>query len=279
MRWENPSLWSHWISNWRDNHGVDKIHWKTTVGIGDSMYGLNIAYMRAFVNQKPTTHTIHFFHPKNYKYHYEDPETVVDRVNYIKKRYMWKDIVKVRYVMDSKNTALYKRFYKGITRHKESELYRYWALDPTIDTTPTKNKIVLWRPTNNLRQQTSNEKAVMLDSEWQRLIDRLQDFGYNITEIDYRTPIREALYHIRTCHVCLSYEGMWHYVCKNLFKPHIVISNASITRWHTPAAVFLDKGQKFFIDRDLCKIEYIIERAEEKVNNYKDLFFRFVNGY
>ena len=87
------------------------------------------------------------------------------------------------------------------------------------------------------------------------------------------------MYHIRTCHVCLSYEGMWHYVCKNLFKPHIVISNASITRWHTPAAVFLEKNEKFFIDRDLCKIEYIIERAEEKVNNYKDLFFRFVNGY
>ena len=272
-------LWNHWVGNWRDNHGLDSIRWKTTIGIGDSMYGLNIAYMRAFANQKPTKFQIHFYHPKDYVHHYEDPESVVERVEYIRSRYMWKDIVDVEYIFDSKDTALYKKFYEGITRRKNSELYRYWALDPTINTTPQDNKITLWRPSGNMQQQMSNSKSLLLDSEWQRLIDRLQDFGYSVTEIDYRTPIHEALYHIRTCEFCLSYEGMWHYMAKNLFKPHIVLSDSSITKWHTPAAVMLNEKRGFYIDRDMKKFEYYIEAATERAENYKNVFFRFVNGF
>ena len=237
-------LWNHWVGNWRDNHGLDSIRWKTTVGIGDSMYGLNIAYMRAFANQKPTKFQIHFFHPKDYVHHYEDPESVVERVEYIRSRYMWKDIVDVEYVFDSKDTALYKKFYEGITRRKNSELYRYWALDPTINTTPQDNKITLWRPSGNMQQQMSNSKSLLLDSEWQRLIDRLQDF-----------------------------------MAKNLFKPHIVLSDSSITKWHTPAAVMLNKKRGFYIDRDMKKFEYYIEAATERAENYKNVFFRFVNGF
>ena len=271
-------LWNHWISNWRDNHGLDTIRWKTTVGIGDTMYGMNIAYMRAFVNQKPTTFELHFFHNKNFRYHYEDPETVYERFEYVRKKYMWPDLVKVVPVLDSNDTGLYKQFYQGVTRYRDSELYRYWSFDPTHFRKPINRKIVLWRPTNNLVQQIQNDKHILLDHEWQRLIDRLIDFGWDIVEIDYRTPIREAFYHISTCECCLSYEGMWHYVSKNLFKPHIVLSQSKISRWHTPAAVIpLEKG--FYIDRDLKKFEYVVEEATEKVYNYKQIFFRFVNGW
>jgi hypothetical protein len=278
-RTKTNDLWNYWISNWRDNHGRDNIQWKTTVGIGDSMYGLNIAYMRSFVNQKPTTLQVHFYHPKEYYYHFEDPESVVQRFEYIQQRYMWKNIVNVECVYDSADTSLYKAFYRGITRHRASEMYRYWSLDPTIQTTMTSNKLVVWRPTFNLRQNLNNSKHFLNDYEWQRLIDRLTDFGYNITEIDYRTPISEALYHIKTCECCLSYEGMWHYISKNLFKPHIVLSNSSITRWHTPAAVKMDYGETFLIDRDLKRFTYMVEDATERAENYKQIFFNFVNGW
>lgn len=269
-------LWKVWLSNWRDNYGKTTIRWKTTVGIGDSMYGLNIAYMRAFINQKPTKFQLHFFHPKDYVHHYEDPESVVKRVEYIQSRYMWKDIVNIEWVYDSVDTALYQQFYQGIHRYKESELYRYWALDPTLQTYSQSRKIVLWRPTFNAAQQLSNSKHILLDHEWERLIDRLRDFGWYIVEIDYRTPISEALYHIRTCECCLSYEGMWHYVSKNLFKPHIVISNANITTWHTPAAVRL---KNFYIDKDLKKFEYHVEQATERAYIYKHMFNKFINGW
>lgn len=274
------NIWDHWINDWRDNLGKTDIRWKTTVGIGDSMYGLNIAYMRAFVNQKPTNLEIHYHFPKNYYYHFEDPESVDDRVNYVHQRYMWNSMVNVNHVFESEDFKVYNKRYFGVTRHPraaDSEMYRYWAFDPTIDTTPINNKITLWRPTFNSEQQLTGYKLPMLDHEWQRLIDRLQDFGYHVEEIGYRTPISEAMYHIRTAECCISYEGMWHYIAKNLFKPHIVFSDSNITRWHTPAALWVPDNT-FFIDRDFKKITYMIEHAEEKADNYKKYFFKFVNG-
>ena len=271
------NLWKYLIEDWRDNHSVDKIRWKTTVGIGDSMYGMNIAYMRAFVNQKPTALQIHYHFPEDYYYHYEDPESIDARVRYIHDRMMWKDIVHIEHVFNSPDYKLYDKKYLGVNRRTRSELYRYWSFDPTIDTTAIDKKIVLWRPTFNLSQQLSGYKLPMLDSEWVRMIDLLRDFGYNVIEIDYRTPIREAFYHIRTCELCVSYEGMWHYVAKNFFKPHIVFSNSSITQWHTPAAYWVKDGD-FYIDRDLKKLAYIIESATEQVHSYKKTFNKFIHG-
>lgn len=270
-------LWHYWIGNWRDNHGVDTIRWKTTVGIGDSTYAFNIAYMRAFVNQKPTKLEMHYHFPKDYYYHFEDPDSVTDREDYFLDRLMWKDIVQIERVYDSTDFKLYKNKYEGVTRRNNSELYRYWAFDPLLDTTAQNGKIVLWRPTFNATQQLSGYKMPMLDHEWQRLIDRLKDFGYHIVEVDYRTPVSEVFYHIRTCELCISYEGMWNYFAKNFFKPHIIFSDSTITNWHTPAALRIKDGD-FYIGRDLKNIEYMIEDATERVENYKKVFFKFVNG-
>lgn len=271
-------LWHYWKNNWRDNYGVDYIRWKGTVGIGDSMYGLNIAYMRSFVNQKPTTIDIHYFFPKDDIYHYEDPEPLIERVEYLRSRFLWKDIVKVNYIFNSEDTKLYQHKYYNVKRHRFSELYRYWSFDPTLNTTPKYGKIVLWRPTNNLRQQLSGYKMPLLESQWQKLIDILGYFGYDVVEIDYRTPISEVVYHIRTCECCISYEGMWHYVSKNFFKPHIVFSSSNITKWHTPAAIRID-DEKLDFDKEIHKLDYWIDHATERAEQYKFLFNKFVNGY
>lgn len=271
-------LWHYWKDNWRDNYGVDYIKWKGTVGIGDSMYGLNIAYMRSFVNQKPTTIDIHYFFPKDDIYHYEDPEPLIERVEYLRSRFLWKDIVNVNYIFNSEDTRLYQHKYYNVKRHRFSELYRYWSFDPTLNTTPKYGKIVLWRPTNNLRQQLSGYKMPLLESQWQKLIDILGYFGYDVVEIDYRTPISEVVYHIRTCECCISYEGMWHYVSKNFFKPHIVFSSSNITKWHTPAAIRID-DEKLDFDKEIHKLDYWIDHATERAESYKFLFNKFVNGY
>ena len=273
-------LWKVTVSNWKDNYGVSDIKWKATVGIGDSMYAFNSAYIGAFINQKPVNLELHYHFPENYYYHYEDPESVDARAKYVLDRYMWKDIVNVTHIFDSQDLALYKKKYIGARYpwKKLSEWYKYWSFDTSIDSSPIHNKIVLWRPTFNAEQQVKSFKFPLLESEWQRLIDRLKDFGYDVVEIDYRTPIREAFYHIRTCECCLSYEGMWHYISKNFFKPHIVITSANITHWHTPAAYVL-RNESFFIDTKLKKIAYYIEAATEKADSYKKVFFKLINGW
>tara|TARA_A100001515_G_scaffold43271_2_gene34170 strand:- start:8208 stop:9038 length:831 start_codon:yes stop_codon:yes gene_type:complete len=274
------NLWQIIVSNWKDNYGVSDIKWKTTVGIGDSMYAFNSAYIRAFINQKPVNLELHYHFPKNYYYHFEDPESVDERAKFVLDRYMWKDIVNVTHVFNSQDFLLYRKKYTGVKKpwERNSSFYKYWAFDQSIDTTPIDNKIVLWRPTFNAEQQVKSFKFPLLEWEWERLINLLKDFGYDVVEIDYRTPIREAYYHIRTCDCCISYEGMWHYISKNFFKPHIVITNSNLSVWHTPAAHII-RGEKFFIDTNLKKITYFIESATEKANNYKMLFFKLINGY
>ena len=184
-------LWNQLVKDWRDNYGRDSIKWKTTVGIGDSMYGMNIAYMRAFVNQKPTKLQIHYHFPENYYYHFEDPESVDCRVKHINKFYMWKDIVNIEHIFDSQDFKVYNKKYFGVHRRNNSEMYRYWSFDPTLNTTSINKKIVLWRPTFNAAQQLSGYKLPMLDHEWQRLIDRLTDFGYPNRPPAYKIELKE----------------------------------------------------------------------------------------
>lgn len=267
------SLWEFQLSRWTDNYGVDEIIWKTTPGIGDWMYGMNIAYMRAFVNQKPTKLQLNWFHSKDFEYHYEDPEPFMERFNYIHKHYMWKDMVNIEHVFNSTKLDMINKRYMGVTRRKHSEFYRYWQFN--IDNTPTPRKITLWRPTGNSVQQMIGHKQSMTLREWELLIRTLENFGYTVVEIDYRTPIREAFYHIKTAECCISYEGMWHYVAKNMFKPHIVLNGGQITKWHTPAAVnFTD----FFVHRHIHKIDAMIDEAIEKSVVWEKTLKQFMNG-
>ena len=273
------TLWDYWIAGWRDNHGVSEINWKTTPGIGDSMYGLNIAFMRAFVNQKPTTFRIHYYFPENYYHHFEDPETVSERTKYVLDRYMWKDIVHVEHVYDCPlGDKLYRKRYNGVKRIPKSEMYRHWSFDPFIETVSMNKKIVIWSPIFNAETVMNGNKHCWNFDEWRRFISLLRDFDYKVVEIDYRTPISEAFYHIRTCECCISYEGMWHYIAKNFYKPHIVFSDAKITNWHTPGAIQL-RSKEFYIDTDLHKVDYYIEAAQEKAYAWKKYFNRFVNGW
>ncbi len=78
----------------------------------------------------------------------------------------------------------------------------------------------------------------MVAFQWEEVIHMIREVhGYRVIEIDYRTPIREVLYHIKTCRATISYEGMWHYVAKNCRKPMIVLSDDPITNTHTPDAL------------------------------------------
>ena len=130
---------------------------------------------------------------------------------------------------------------------------------------------------------------------WDQAIDFLRSIGYNVVELSYRSPIREAHYHIATCKLVISYDGMWHYFAKNYYKPMIVASRSAITRLHTPHALTLheidsEKGKTAFRHfnkqieklhvrskeyRDLTLLDFLIDKA----NRYKQQFEDFYHSY
>ena len=252
--------WYEYTNNWKDNYGKDFIEWKGTPGIGDAMYGLNIAHMRAFVNQKPTTLVIHWYHSQDYLYHFEDPETIIERIEYLHSRYLWPSMVNLEHVFNSSDKQLYVQRYRNVFRYNGEPLARYWSFDTKFFTTPKLNKIVIWRPSFNA-DHPRFFKLPLISYEWLSIINDLKNLDFEVVEIDYRTPVSEVFYHIRTAEFLLSYEGMWHYVGKNFFKPHMVLSDDPITKWHTPFSVI--KNQKTFdIITNIHKIRTYIHHGE-----------------
>lgn len=270
---------SHWhdtILNWKDNRGKDYIEWKGTPGMGDAMYGLNIAHMRAFISQKPVTLNIHWYHSEDFLYHYEDPETIVERANYIHSKYMWNSMVKLEHTFNSTDLKLYAQRYRNVNRNQKHPIARYWMFDPKYFVTPVSNKIVIWRPSFNA-DAPRWFKLPINDHEWLEIIEKIKNLDYQVVEIDYRTPIREAFYHIRTAQLCLTYEGMWHYIAKNFFKPHAVLSNDGITAWHTPYSVIRDP-RKFSVNDKIHRLHVLIERAKNRQHKAILNFNRLVFG-
>lgn len=256
------SLRQEYANNWKDNYGKDYIEWKGTPGMGDAMYGLNIAFMRAFINQKPTTINIHWYHSEDFLYNFEDPETIIERVNFVHSRCLWPEMVNIEHTFNSSDNKLYVKRYRNVIRYKDMNIARCWMFDPRYFLDTISNKIVIWRPSFN-SDPPRWFKLPINDEEWLRIIEKLKNLDYQVVEIDYRTPIKEVFYHISSAAFCMSYEGMWHYIAKNFFIPHMVLGDDPITRWHTPYAIMKDP-KTLSIEDNLYKINSYIRHAKAK---------------
>lgn len=266
------TVWHDVSDKWLDHKGVTEIDWKTTPGMGDVMYGLNIAFMRAFINQKVTTLNLHWYHSDDYLYYFEDPETLMFRADYVKSRYMWPEMVKINHIFNSTDMSLYNLRYRNVKRILPW-MARQWMFSDRYDSVAIQKKMVIWRPSFNA-DAPRWFKMPWNDSEWIFLVEAMKNCGYNVVEIDYRTPVSEAFYHIRTCEIIICYEGMWHYIAKNFFKPLIVVSDQNVTKWHTPTAYRLNGKDSVYNDIDMYP-KYI-QRAKILADNYRRSFRRFV---
>lgn len=242
---------------------MEKVTWRGTPGVGDFMWALNCVHLHAYQTNTKINLEMHWEHDEDYLHHFEDPETVIERMHYIHNFYHRQDDVVITHVFNSdgrysdwsfdddviledgrkriigRNT-LKNRFefesgvysdVKGNPAPKNDWLFRKDAFQQ-VD----KNKIVIWRPTFNA-ETPRTWKRLLTDSHWDDIIKKLLRAGLNVTELTYRTPVSESLYHISTCRLVLCYDGMWHYVAKNFAKPLAVISAEGITKYHTSHAV------------------------------------------
>lgn len=279
------TLWEVLHQQWLDKafYGNDQLYFRGTSGAGDFNYALNVAYMKSFINQKPTQLTMHWFHDKDYQYHHEDPENIIEKFNYVHNHMMWKHMVSIEHIFNSDRDDIWKGRYINLSRgasRKTFGIYNIWPFCPSIDATSIPKKLVLWRPQFNIVPNTNNGKDPLTNKEWEDLLTSFEILGYSITEIDYRTPIREVFYHIRTAELCVSYEGMWHYIAKNFFKPSIVVSEYSVTHMHTPYALQIKPS---FIQKDpraiYVRLPELIQTAMLRSESAKTVIKGLLTGF
>lgn len=258
----------------------NEVDWKGTPGVGDILFGLNAVHMMVHLirkkrNLEQMQMNVFWPHEKDYNFHFEDPETIIERCEYLHQFYHDKNAVHVNHIFNSTDKEIERLRHRGFQRQRGPltvlDGIPTWIFRQDIwHHNPVQNKVVLWRPMFNATIPWGWKRSFSPE-DWERIIDILQSKGFSLTELTYRTPVREAMYHIRTCRFCIFYDGMWQYIARNICKPVIALGDSAITRVHNPQGVFFkkptDKENNLF--EYLDNIEDNIPKMENAARKYK----------
>ena len=260
----------------------NEVDWKGTEGVGDILFGMNAVHMMVHLIRKrrpleQMQMNVFWPHDDQFLFHFEDPETIIERTNYLHQFYHDKESVKINHIFNSTDEEIAQLRHRGFQRKRSNmavlDGIPTWAfrLDSWCDK-PVENKIVFWRPLFN-KALPWGWKRSFTNDHWERIIDILQSKGFSLTELTYRTPVREALYHIRTCRFCIFYDGMWQYIAKNLCKPVIAMGDSAIIKTHNPQGVYFKKAdsKENNLFDFLNNIERNIRLVDSAANKYRRL--------
>lgn len=259
------------------------IDWGMSPGMGDVMHALNCAHFWSKENKEHLILNLHWEHGIDYLHHCEETETIIERCDYINSLYLKSDVT-INHITNSKLGK-----FTGDSRYdwmdvRRRRLCNTWVFDPRVKLPTDENKVVMWRATFNANIPRYWKRAVT-NEQWNLIIDALTELGYNVVELCYRTPIREATYHINTCNFVFCYDGMWHYIAANFHKPMFVTTLDKITQYHTPTA--LDLQTQTFV-KYLYNLHTPIDKGNElikpidwahrRAKNKKEHWWKWYNG-
>ena len=143
-----------------------------------------------------------------------------------------------------------------------------------LNTPVNENLVVVWR-TKFIDSSYPEFKDSYDSSYWDLIIPILKMKGYTVLELTHRTPISEVFHAIASCKFIVAYNGMYHYISKNLIKPMVVLGDSSILRTHNPQAVHFFSPEKDERERDVldfllnidCNLDKMIRKTERIKRN------------
>ena len=264
------------------------IQWRGTPGVGDAMQMLNVAHRWSYNNHQRVNVEFHWEHGENFLYHPDDPETIVQRTNWIADKYHQNDRVKITHVFKS-DRFQYKFWDKQKVRinfvgrdivdqqertGQTGAWYNagwFFKKEELIGTKP--KKIVVFNSRKNAEPPRIWKRMVDGD-DWIELMRKMREvWEYNVIELTYRHPIETAYRQIQNCDAVICYDGMWHWIARNFCKPMIIPSKEGITSYATPNAIkakdrdtFLEyfKTQKKFEEESFPKMKEVALKQYHK---------------
>jgi hypothetical protein len=245
------------------------VTWRGTPGVGDFMWALNSCHKYAADhNIRKINLELHWEHGEDYLHHFEDPETIIERCDYIHNFYHQQERVEIHHIFNAQSRYRDWKYAddvvneNGVNRVKavnaHAQKNRFWFQSGYYNDdrgSPAPNndwifrqdafqeydpkRIVFWRPTWNA-EKPRTWKRLFENDDWEQLIIHFKAMGFDMHELSYRTPASEAMYLISTARMVICYDGIWHYVAKNFARPLAVISGEGVTKYHTPNALRLN---------------------------------------
>ena len=229
---------------------MKKIQWRGTWGVGDVCMGLNVAHNYSWSNKDCEVELeFHWNHDEDYKTRPDDPETIIERCAFLHDKYHQNDRVKVSHVF---NTSLFHYAEEDPYTDKQKNKLRWifpndvrdktlrgeemdWVYDKKYYREPQERKTYLgvyWTPQHN-SERPRYWKRQLLPKDWEETKERFRAIS-NYVELNYQTPIKDVFDIIVECDWIFCYEGMWHYIARNLSKPIVIQSKEKITSVNTP---------------------------------------------
>lgn len=262
---------------------METIHWRGTWGVGDFMWALNVAHHWQKFYDPQVKLVMHWPHLEDHRETPKDPETIIERFNWLHKRYWVDKPISVEHEYQSQ---LFDRNSMSGDKKKKRYYFEsgYWHNAPPQEwlfapeelrksrNDIKEKKIVYWTPTHN-SATPRKWKRLLTNDDWCDIIKALSGEGWDCIELTYRTPVEVAYNQIRNARLVLCYDGMWHKIARNFCKPMIIPSKQSVTRYNTPTAIRATTKEEFYRLIENLDIEF----AETRANNQLREMARVLN--
>lgn len=240
-----------------------EVKWGTGIGYGDFVTGLGYAHTSAIKYQTPVHIEFHWNHSKDYLFSPLDPETIVQRYEYIYSIMRHLPQVSVSNIFNSNNDF---RFYNQLDEF--NPMHGLWYTD--IPDKTKKRHVAIWTTDFNISFPGIYKDPV--NKRWNDIRAKLSD--YVLEEITYRTPVKEAIEIINRCEFGIGYDGLAHQLFKFMWKPLFVFCERKrLNNVLIPQAILLSHADEF-IGRN---IDNMLVQARAKVDQVKKAHLEYMN--
>ena len=212
------------------------IEWRGGIGYGDFVTGLGYAHNCALKYETDIDFKIHWNHSKDYKPNPIDPETIIERCQYIYSLFQSEKVKLIQQTNSFPNFRFINQFHEFEPVHGMYNLSFKESL--------TENYVVMWNSLTNTTP-VKKFKDPLTKKEWKMTKDIIKDFGYNVVEVDYRTPVVEVIDLCKNSVGGVGYDGSIHQIFKLIQKPVILFCertslNELLLPWATQYKTFAD---------------------------------------
>lgn len=232
------------------------ISWRSGEGYGDFITAIGYAYTSRVKYDIPVSLHMHWPNAEGHLLSNNDKEDIKYRYDKVVKMMKPCDGVEVIHHYNSKPKYRYINNFE----HK-NPLQGLWF--PRQQYQSHSNIVMLWSSLHNLTYPGKAKDPTRY--QWNDVINYIENEGYDVHEVTYRTPVKDVIYLLKHCEFGIGYEGMVQQLFKFLWKPLIVIGERTkLSTLMCPQGCNI-KSHKELFDRgiDSCLIE-----SEDNIRKY-----------
>ena len=199
------------------------VQWKGKIGYGDIVSPICYAYNLSHKLQTPVTLTFRWSGDCREKIHPSDPETLWERAAYIENLcYKGSTDVTIVHRFENPLDVAHTGYDWNIVG--SYPLHNYWF--PSNPNTRSSNIVVVNSTENNVISLADYGKKWKdpLATQWPRVIHAIQEQGYEVRVVDYRTPVRKLFKLLRVARGFVGYHGTAAWPAKFMHTPSILFS-------------------------------------------------------